>query len=601
MTISKEAFNNATKSAKNRVQTYSDVTRQSLDAANAYLNATATELGLDAGQIRGGIEGLTSEFDNVTSELQAIRNINPVEGLLTEEIQGVTNLINQSLNKSVSEFSSGVVTGVSISYDSDGEGNIYPIGDSSGGDDILDISSLIGTVVGSMTGLGQGGKVGPGFAQSIIANASPTGISDALKSLDGKIGAFDSAFNAQVTAQVNDALSTLQAETQVGAGDEGWFNRTVNSISDGLTDFANTLNEAISVVDVSPTVGGISGATNVDEVLKNIENNVEIKEGVVIKATGFQELVSSTFKEFGGGLAQAIAEVINPNGAKNILGTVSNTLTETEQNQVILLSQGNPSEREQASKILQSKSNLSPAESRELLNKLNTTIAGSIVVDTKESAFLSPFEMGTESGKWNNGVGAAGFKFTFINSFEELEAELRSIRRPITETVVHWSETFTNKNIGSDEINQTHIDFGLDGIGYHYVIRRDGSLQRGRPVGDVGQHSTKNGHDKNSIGICFVGGLNCPSGTPNAIEYRSARSLTRSQMLTFEMFCRAFYYAYPGGQIIGHNDIDISQFDPGFDVRDYVENLFGKKSLFTDTFNQPPFEVSELNAKRLSE
>ena len=65
------------------------------------------------------------------------------------------------------------------------------------------------------------------------------------------------------------------------------------------------------------------------------------------------------------------------------------------------------------------------------------------------------------------------------------EAELRNIKREITEVVVHWSETPTNKNIGSEEINETHLANELNGIGYHYVIRRDGSLQRGRPANIV--------------------------------------------------------------------------------------------------------------------
>ena len=75
--------------------------------------------------------------------------------------------------------------------------------------------------------------------------------------------------------------------------------------------------------------------------------------------------------------------------------------------------------------------------------------------------------------------------------------------------VVHWTETFTNKNIGSEEIDAIQRDLGGNGIGYHYVIRRDGSLQRGRPNNIEGEHAAINGHNEFSIGIVLsfpVGG-----------------------------------------------------------------------------------------------
>ena len=171
---------------------------------------------------------------------------------------------------------------------------------------------------------------------------------------------------------------------------------------------------------------------------------------------------------------------------------------------------------------------------------------------------------------------------------------MRNVDREVTEVVVHWTETHTNKNIGSEEINRYHVGLGIDGIGYHYVIRRDGSLQRGRPVNIKGQHAPINNHDVRSISIAFVGGYNIPTGTPNPEQFLSAQSLTRSQFNTFDHFCRAFYNVFPGGQIVGHNDIDTDEIDPGFDVIDYVHSNFGKKSKFTDPASQGPLTINEI-------
>lgn len=50
-------------------------------------------------------------------------------------------------------------------------------------------------------------------------------------------------------------------------------------------------------------------------------------------------------------------------------------------------------------------------------------------------------------------------------------------------------------------------------IGYHYVIRRDGSIEKGRPDDMVGAHTS--GQNANSLGICYEGGkapLSPPKG-----------------------------------------------------------------------------------------
>ena len=53
------------------------------------------------------------------------------------------------------------------------------------------------------------------------------------------------------------------------------------------------------------------------------------------------------------------------------------------------------------------------------------------------------------------------------------------------------------------DINQWHLSNGWVGIGYHYYIRKDGSIYRGRPEWAVGAHAT--GHNDRSIGICCEG------------------------------------------------------------------------------------------------
>lgn len=226
------------------------------------------------------------------------------------------------------------------------------------------------------------------------------------------------------------------------------------------------------------------------------------------------------------------------------------------------------------------------------LDDLDTTISGSVVVDA--SLFDTPTPLTSTANRWN-GSKTPQDVFTFVASVEELDAEFSTIRRDVTEVIIHATETYSNKNIGSPEINDIHNKLGHDGIGFHYVIRRDGSLQRGRPVNRKGEHAPVNDHNDFSIGIVMVGGLAAASGQENPAAYRSPHSFTRAQFTTLEQFLESFYRKFPGGQVFGHNDVDIAELDPYFDVPDYVESIFRKTNKTTDPLNTGPLKPSEIS------
>ena len=53
------------------------------------------------------------------------------------------------------------------------------------------------------------------------------------------------------------------------------------------------------------------------------------------------------------------------------------------------------------------------------------------------------------------------------------------------------------------QVHQWHLANGWSGIGYHFFVRKDGSVYRGRPEDTVGAHAGNNNYD--SIGVCFEG------------------------------------------------------------------------------------------------
>lgn len=78
--------------------------------------------------------------------------------------------------------------------------------------------------------------------------------------------------------------------------------------------------------------------------------------------------------------------------------------------------------------------------------------------------------------------------------------------RNIDMIILHCADTKPSMDIGVKEIRKWHVEErGWRDIGYHWVIRRDGTIERGRPESDTGAHCS--GYNSRSIGICLVGGM----------------------------------------------------------------------------------------------
>ena len=83
--------------------------------------------------------------------------------------------------------------------------------------------------------------------------------------------------------------------------------------------------------------------------------------------------------------------------------------------------------------------------------------------------------------------------------------------RKINSIIIHCSATIEGKDYTVADIDRWHRARKFACIGYHYVIYRDGSVHEGRSIGQMGAHCT--GHNAESIGICYIGGLDL-SGKP---------------------------------------------------------------------------------------
>lgn len=137
--------------------------------------------------------------------------------------------------------------------------------------------------------------------------------------------------------------------------------------------------------------------------------------------------------------------------------------------------------------------------------------------------------------------------------------------RKITHLIIHCSYTFPDMDIGAEEIRDWHVnDNGWSDIGYHYVIRRNGEIEKGRDDSVVGAHAR--GMNDHSIGICLIGGRDHDAGNEN--------NFTSDQFISLAGLIGDLEWQFPGVEIIGHCDVpDSGKTCPNFDVQEWLEGL----------------------------
>ena len=113
-------------------------------------------------------------------------------------------------------------------------------------------------------------------------------------------------------------------------------------------------------------------------------------------------------------------------------------------------------------------------------------------------------------------------------------------------------------DIGVKELRDWHVNGNawMD-VGYHYVIRRDGTVEIGRPLDQAGAHTT--GYNATSIGICLIGGVAQDGTTPESnfitVQWEALKSLLLDLLRQF-----------PQATVHGHNEF-AEKACPSFDVQ----------------------------------
>lgn len=128
--------------------------------------------------------------------------------------------------------------------------------------------------------------------------------------------------------------------------------------------------------------------------------------------------------------------------------------------------------------------------------------------------------------------------------------------RKIKKIIIHCSDSPHGRGDNAETVHRWHLEKGWDGIGYHFVILEDGTLENGRPIYWEGAHTR--GFNQESIGVLMMGKKEFKDQ-----QFETLKNLSITLKEKFGVLNR---------NIKGHYELCDYKTCPNFDVRKWVLN-----------------------------
>ena len=88
-------------------------------------------------------------------------------------------------------------------------------------------------------------------------------------------------------------------------------------------------------------------------------------------------------------------------------------------------------------------------------------------------------------------------RIPIVETYLDIDHNQLTTRRVTDQIVIHHTGNPTDDDLSAAEIDASHKARGWACIGYHYVIRKDGTVEQGRPHWTVGAHAY--GHNSHTM------------------------------------------------------------------------------------------------------
>lgn len=524
-------ISNLSSTLKNAVNNsdFTAVKNSAEEALNSFDATRKSLLGGVVGEIKGGIEALTKNIDDAKDALTM--KFLPTISRITKDIEGASEKL---LGK-------------------------VPLGQIKS-----DIEALTG----------KPSAAADGFLKEIISHPSAQAVETALKKFDVAASDIENALKSIVILNLGDIITKSLGNSPFGKFLESAkiFTQQLDTISGAnselfMVDFGEKLEKTFET-NVTKIIGKVASKTDIASAFKLVaggggggggqpdyDSAFKIIEKYIDLPANYYAVVNSLAKgEWPADIKEAYDRL---NSAQDEFKTLEVELSS-------YVSQFDPSASEAGTNSQYVKQMGGHGSSRP-----------PAVGQGQTAPPNSPYSGTTSDGDI--------YDFSDITSIDELEALFRSISRPagreIAGAIIHWSATCLDQNWGSQDINAVHIAKGwANGCGYHLIIRRDGTLQRGRPMNLAGAHDENN--NETFLGFCFIGGVNvtaaelAASGKPDW-QLASAASFTAAQYNSYDQLMAVFHKVWSHGQVQGHYATsDKGKIDPGFDVPGYSHSKY---------------------------
>lgn len=139
-----------------------------------------------------------------------------------------------------------------------------------------------------------------------------------------------------------------------------------------------------------------------------------------------------------------------------------------------------------------------------------------------------------------------------------------SPRKSTDYIAIHCSASVPDLKTDVKTIDRWHRQRGFTMVGYHFVIKTDGEVQKGRDEESIGAHVQ--GFNHNSIGICLVGGVDS--------ALKPANNFSKEQMFSLLVLLKELQGRYPNATVQGHRDFpNVNKACPSFSVKGWMKSV----------------------------
>lgn len=136
-------------------------------------------------------------------------------------------------------------------------------------------------------------------------------------------------------------------------------------------------------------------------------------------------------------------------------------------------------------------------------------------------------------------------------------------RDSTTRIVIHHTGNPTDDDLSAEQLHRSHQNLGWAGVGYHFIVRKDGTVELGRPDWAAGAHAE--GFNYCSIGIHVCGNFNI--GEPTEAQ------LNALPMLLADI-CDAYGLIASADIVVGHRDL-MATACPGNNLYKHLDEIRG--------------------------